>query len=234
MIDRLGTGIPGLDKILKGGIPFETNVIVIGRPGTGKSTFCYQVTKSGLKKDLSCLFITTVGPPRDVYEALEELGFDVKKNKKLVFIDCYSSRLGKFNSKVDTADPSDLNTLSLKIDKKLKSLDNNSLVIFDCLSEILLKNDPSRVSKFLSVLGAKIKSKDCIGIFTIVDEMHDEKIITSIEFLCDGTIEMTVENNKRFIKVDRMKTTLHPLEKFEFDIKRKGIALKELEDFFEH
>ncbi|MBO3802960.1 MAG: hypothetical protein JTT11_03670, partial [Candidatus Brockarchaeota archaeon] len=36
------TGIDGLDKILGGGIPRGRCVLVIGGPGTGKTTLCLQ------------------------------------------------------------------------------------------------------------------------------------------------------------------------------------------------
>ena len=43
MVERVKTGIPGLDEILKGGIPKRTAVLLSGGPGTGKSIFSYHI-----------------------------------------------------------------------------------------------------------------------------------------------------------------------------------------------
>jgi len=236
-IKRLRTGIRGFDRVLGGGMPFKTNIVVIGKPGTGKSTFCLQITQKALDAGYSCLFITTTMKPDDVLDNMELFGFDAGghvKSGRLAFIDCYSSRLGESEDHFRIIDISELNVLSLEIRNMLESLPKPVVIVFDCFSEILLGNEDEKTLEFLSVLDARVRSNSAIGIFTIVEDMHDDRTRTALESICDGTIRMTLEDGKRFITVCRMKSTSHPLEKFEFSIKREGIALKELEEFFEH
>ena len=40
---KLKTGVPGLDKILKGGLVEKSSVLVSGGPGTGKSVIAVNI-----------------------------------------------------------------------------------------------------------------------------------------------------------------------------------------------
>ena len=42
MIERIKTGISGLDQILKGGLRKNSSILVTGAPGTGKTIFGLQ------------------------------------------------------------------------------------------------------------------------------------------------------------------------------------------------
>jgi KaiC/GvpD/RAD55 family RecA-like ATPase len=44
----LPTGIPGLDELLNGGIPESRVVLVIGGPGSGKTTLASQFLYKGI------------------------------------------------------------------------------------------------------------------------------------------------------------------------------------------
>lgn len=60
MNGRVSTGIPGLDKILNGGIPIGHTVLISGGPGTGKSLFCGEYIYSGAKEKEKGVYITLV------------------------------------------------------------------------------------------------------------------------------------------------------------------------------
>ncbi len=46
-LDRMGTGIPGLDEALGGGLPRGRTALVLGGPGSGKTTFAWQALAHG-------------------------------------------------------------------------------------------------------------------------------------------------------------------------------------------
>ncbi len=62
-INRLVTGVPGLDEILGGGLPeFSFNVIA-GAPGCGKTTLAHQIMFALATPERPALYITVLGEP---------------------------------------------------------------------------------------------------------------------------------------------------------------------------
>lgn len=62
-IQCLHTGVPGLDKLLGGGIPeFSLNMIA-GSPGSGKTTLAHQIMFALANPDFQVLYFTVVGEP---------------------------------------------------------------------------------------------------------------------------------------------------------------------------
>ena len=49
-INRRETGITGLDKLILGGFPIPSTVLIGGEPGTGKTTLSVQTLFNGAKK----------------------------------------------------------------------------------------------------------------------------------------------------------------------------------------
>jgi circadian clock protein KaiC len=56
--DKVATGIPGLDYLLRGGLPAYRTHLVEGHPGAGKTTFGLQFLLEGLRHGESCMYIT--------------------------------------------------------------------------------------------------------------------------------------------------------------------------------
>jgi circadian clock protein KaiC len=56
--ERLGTGVPGLDELMGGGIPAGDAVMLTGPTGSGKTTFAMQFIAEGLRQGEAC--VTTV------------------------------------------------------------------------------------------------------------------------------------------------------------------------------
>ncbi|MDI6807071.1 MAG: ATPase domain-containing protein, partial [Candidatus Aenigmarchaeota archaeon] len=49
VVERTSTGIPGLDKLIEGGYPKGSVVLVSGGPGTGKTLLGLQFIYQGAK-----------------------------------------------------------------------------------------------------------------------------------------------------------------------------------------
>ncbi|HUV25626.1 MAG TPA: ATPase domain-containing protein, partial [Methanomassiliicoccales archaeon] len=57
-MERVKTGISGLDEMLGGGFPRSHNIVVMGSFGTGKTTFGLQFLFQGIKEGDKGIFIT--------------------------------------------------------------------------------------------------------------------------------------------------------------------------------
>ncbi len=73
-MDRIKTGISGLDEMLNGGIPTGRHVALYGGPGAGKTSFCFEYLYHGAQMGEPGLYIT-----------LEETIEDITDNMKNTF-----------------------------------------------------------------------------------------------------------------------------------------------------
>ena len=62
-IQRLATGVPGLDAVLGGGLPEFSFNLIAGPPGSGKTTLAHQIMFSLATEQRPALFLTVLGEP---------------------------------------------------------------------------------------------------------------------------------------------------------------------------
>src|SRR4030043_2107224 len=98
-MQRLKTGIEGLDRLIEGGFPKDSITLISGPPGGGKSIFCFQFLFEGIKNGEKCLFLTLDKQVEGLLVQAKNLGLDFEPaieknlikflylniNKKLVY-----------------------------------------------------------------------------------------------------------------------------------------------------
>jgi len=62
-INKLPTGVPGLDEILGGGLPEFSFNILAGAPGSGKTTLAHQIVFANATPQRPALYFTILGEP---------------------------------------------------------------------------------------------------------------------------------------------------------------------------
>lgn len=62
-IQVLTTGVPGLDDVLQGGLPQYSLNLIMGPPGSGKTTLAQQIMFHLARPDAQALYFTAVGEP---------------------------------------------------------------------------------------------------------------------------------------------------------------------------
>ena len=77
-LERLRTGIPGVDEIAGGGLPVGRNTIVTGVAGAGKTIFATQFLAEGIDRfGEPGVFVTLGERPEDLRRNAAALGYDV-------------------------------------------------------------------------------------------------------------------------------------------------------------
>ncbi|MDW7725659.1 MAG: ATPase domain-containing protein [Candidatus Methanoperedens sp.] len=79
LIQRVSSGIEGLDDILGGGFPEGHVVVVIGDSGTGKTTMVLQYIMEGLLKNEPGLYITIEEDKESIIATAKAYGWDMEK-----------------------------------------------------------------------------------------------------------------------------------------------------------
>lgn len=95
IIERVPTGIYGLDDFLEGGFPRGSVIVVAGSAGTGKTLFASQFAYFGATKyDGPNLLITLDERYISITKALLRFGFDIDRvpTKKLYLLDASKVR----------------------------------------------------------------------------------------------------------------------------------------------
>ncbi len=229
------TGIDGLDKLLNGGIPPKSSILLVGPPGCGKTTFCQQFIYSGLKNTLPAFYITLDSSPEDVSKSMEEFRWDLKpfmKQKKMYFLDAYSWKVGggKENETIKVINGGlDINNITMTLADILDKINaDDKRGIFDSLSTLLLYTPPELVMRFIPVLIAKAKKANSTQILILEEGVHDEKVVNTLSYMVDGVINMKMDGDRRLLQVSKMKGASCTRKWVEVAITKEGLHIKGL------
>ena len=66
MMNKLSSGVPGLDEVLGGGLPEQCLYLVEGNPGVGKTTLAMQFLLEGRAKGERGLYVTLSETKREL------------------------------------------------------------------------------------------------------------------------------------------------------------------------
>src|SRR5688500_4074093 len=88
-INRLPTGVPGLDEVLGGGLPEFSFNIIAGPPGCGKTTLAHQMMFALATPERPALYFTVLGePPLKMLRYQQQFEFfdDTQVNQAIRFV----------------------------------------------------------------------------------------------------------------------------------------------------
>ncbi len=132
-VERMKTGIPGLDEMIEGGFPKKSSVLVSGGPGTGKTIFCLQSLYSAARAGKEVLYISLEEQTESLRNQMENFGADITK------YEITGSMRIKEMSPVEVA------TLIEKTPKKGEEEEEGLSKITDGISDMLGKRQPDIV-----------------------------------------------------------------------------------------
>jgi KaiC/GvpD/RAD55 family RecA-like ATPase len=77
--ERVSTGVPGIDDMLKGGLIPGRPYVISGTTGSGKTILAVQFLHQGVKQGERALLVAIDEPPQEIRENVRALGWDVGK-----------------------------------------------------------------------------------------------------------------------------------------------------------
>lgn len=79
----ISTGSDGLDKVLRGGLPKGSVIILEGTPGSGKTTLAFQFLYQGaISSQESGIYVTFEELPAQLYSDMAHFGWDMRQLEK--------------------------------------------------------------------------------------------------------------------------------------------------------
>lgn len=85
--NRVPTGIPGLDRVLKGGFIKGSSCLIKGGPGTGKTLIGLHFLAEGIKRGERSVFVTFDEKVEDVRKQAEDFGLEADE---IEYVDMFS------------------------------------------------------------------------------------------------------------------------------------------------
>ncbi len=221
-VERRSTGVEKLDDELSGGFPHNSSILVVGPPGVGKSTFLNQFMYTGLDtEEEKGVYLTLDESPDEIRDNAGYFGWDFDEfGDDFVFIDGYSWREGEdVDTRFAIKGPSDLNQMNMTLADALSEVGSgNKRMVLDSVSTLVLYTDPNSAVKFLQVVGAKSKASNGCLVMALEEGVHDEKTISTLNYVADGMIRMKMEGDKRMLSISRMEKTSHSRDWMEYEI----------------
>lgn len=229
-MERVRTYIKNFDEKIEGGFPKPSAIMVLGPPGSGKTTFCNQFIYNGLKKGEAALYITFYATPREIKDRMKKFGWEIE-GKIIVFIDAYSWKAGgELVDKYVIRQPTDLNEFNIKVSEAIREYKEKNLkrCTIDSLSQLFLYVPADLALRFTSVLLGKLKLNDITSTVVVEGGMHDQTTLNALNTLTDGCIELGYSEmlQKRIMRIARMVNTKHELDWFGFEITDKGVEVE--------
>jgi circadian clock protein KaiC len=205
-INRLATGVPGLDAILGGGLPEFSFNLIAGPPGCGKTTLAHQMMFALATPQRPALYFTVLGePPLKMLRYQQQFDyFDSSLlNASIRFVNLSQDALA-----------GDLDKVLQRIVSEVKT-HGPSLVFVDSFRSVVLAQDGAdnahnKLQRFMQQLGMLMTSWQATTF--LIGEYFTETDANPVFTVADGLIwlRQSVQRNSMVRKLEIMKMRGQP------------------------
>jgi predicted hydrocarbon binding protein/KaiC/GvpD/RAD55 family RecA-like ATPase len=203
-------------------------VLLVGPPGSGKSTFCEQAILQNLAIDKPIIYVTTEYDPLKAEATLRDMGIGEVTPSLLNFIDAYNETVGlSVSERPDTirADSANLSGIGIAISKLQERIGKKGvLLVFDSLVSPYLLSGPE-VVRFMRLTLSKFAAEGNSVLACMDEGCSKQEDLGAMMSISDGVIKMETREDKQFLNVvkhPKLKPTI-----IEAPIKPEKISLEQ-------
>lgn len=228
-MDRVKTGISGLDEMLNGGIPKRRHVAISGGPGTGKTSFGFEFLYRGALAGESGMYIT-----------LEETSEDIVENMRSTFpmFTEVENLIKERKIQIVKPDKLELAEVATVLEEGI-TRDDVKRAMIDSATMIRLSFDKEvEYRQTLFEFFSLIRNLDCTSIISVeASSPRREALTYDIEhYVMDGIINLyNLEKEDRRIRameIFKMRGTDHSRDLVPFKVMPDGIKIYPKEKIF--
>ncbi len=229
-MERVKSGINGLDELLGGGLPKHRTILVSGSCGTGKTIFAAHFINEGLRNFEPCVYITFEQGRKKLIEDLKEIGINFEKHEASGLLKIIGGPIGHVSYFKEKTKASVLD-IANEIKDIIKE-SNAKRVVLDSVNlyTMLFENNTER-RKAMAELTSLLDSLDCTTLLTceVRENSKDISWYGFEDFVVDGVIvlyRIPFENMyERAVSVVKMRGIQHAQTIRALRIKENGIEV---------
>ena len=201
IINRLATGVPGLDAVLGGGLPEFSFNLIAGLPGCGKTTMAHQIMFALATPERPAVYFTVLGePPLKMLRYQQQFEyFDTEAINQAV----------RFVNLSDDAIAGDLDSVLKRIVDEVAA-HRPAFVFVDSFRSVVLTSEKdehphSTLQHFVQQLGMLMTSWQATTF--LIGEYFSETDANPVFTVCDGLIWLrrSVQRNSMVRKMEIVK-----------------------------
>ncbi len=239
-MERLNSGVEGLDEKMQGGFVEKSVNLVTGKTGTGKTAFCASFLYAGTKKNEIGIYVTTEEPESDIKADIKSMFNwdieDLEKKNLIKFLVLEPVIPVNFDKDEEMGRILKIYVYDLysRIEEIVKKNNAKRLVIDSTtIIEMFIRDDYLRRVALMKLINDLKK----LGITTIVTGTVPEgtdmlSISGIIEFFVDSVVKLefmpVAEEFKRTLTIRKMRRTDHSIFIHPFEITKDGLRVIEI------
>ena len=186
-VERISTGVAGLDEILGGGLPTKHLYLLDGEPGTGKTTLALQFLLAGAKHGMRGLYVTLSESRMELSQVAASHGWTLDG---VDVFELSPEEVGGADEGYTLFHPAEIE-LQQTMDAVLRSVEKSgaTLVVLDSLSEMrLLARDPLRFRRQILALKQYFAARECTVL--LLDDKTAPEGDLQLQSLAHGVIAL--------------------------------------------
>ncbi len=185
----VSSGIPGLDEILRGGLPASNLYIVQGAPGSGKTTAALQFLRAGAANGERCIYVSLSQTRAELEAIALSHGWTLEGIRV--------EELAASDSIKGVTDQSIFQTAELRLDETRKMIETAieehkpSRLVYDSLLEIrLITGDSPRFRRELIAFKAFLAKRDIVALLLDTQTPETDRTGEEVDGIAHGVIRL--------------------------------------------
>lgn len=242
-MNRIKSGIYGLDELIEGGLPEGRSFLVSGATGTGKTIFCMQYIYAGAKQyNEPGVYVTLDERPDLIREDVLRFGWDLKKLEDQNMIRIVDGSIAKIGmpSEEEFSLPVtgfDVDKLLLEVMRVIKKIGAKRVVIDSIPALGFNFENTNEVRKAILKMSYMLMRCGVTAIMTSEINEGENRFgkYDVEEYVVDGVIVLHYmgvgTHSNRTLHIRKMRATKHSEDLHPVEIATtKGIVVKKIED----